>query len=853
MDVHRGKAIQHVIVPIAALVGVAMMVVAGFVGFSAHSQDRIALEQSVASVRDAVERKQRQIGLVAKDYSWWNDSALNLDLSFDPEWARTNIGFYIYDVHGFELSFVVDRHDRTVYGQIDGEPTDVDAFALLSGQLTTLVQAARAAPAGEPRPATGLLPFEDGLVLVGVSAVTPEDPVAVPIPEGPRVVLVYAKKVTAEFLDEIAQPLPLSDLRLLGPLEEPQSAAMLVLSAPRGATLGRLGWLPHQPGREFLRQVVPSLAVAMSIILAFTWVVLRHARQTTRAIEASEVRFRDVADASSDWIWETDATLRLRFLSERFAAVTGKAPHECLGRPLAELLHPAESSERWELHVADLEQRRPFRNVLCLYEDARGHSRTVRVAGKPIFDERGGYVGYRGTATDITAEIEAERRAHHLARHDPLTGLPNRAQLAERLEQAVASVSRRGDMAAVLCLDLDRFKEVNDTLGHPAGDLLLKECALRLAACIRETDTLARIGGDEFAIVQVGLDQPGGAQALCRRILTLLRSPFMLEDQEVVVAASLGVALIPVDGSIPNKLLQHADIALFRAKEEGRNTFRFFEPEMDARLQQRKALERDLRRALARDELEVYYQPQVALDHDALSGVEALVRWNHPERGLVPPGEFIGLAEETGLIVPLGEWVLRTACTQAAAWQGIKLSVNLSPAQFKQPNLVEVVQGALSTSGLEPERLDLEITESILLQNTEAAMETLIRIKELGVHIAMDDFGTGYSSLSYLQRFPIDKIKIDRSFIQTLEKRPDADAIIRAVISLGHSLRMQTCAEGVETERQLSILRAEGCDEVQGYYFGKPMPVAEFELMYGAWRREGHIGPRAQMAGALAS
>jgi diguanylate cyclase (GGDEF)-like protein/PAS domain S-box-containing protein len=851
MDVHRGKAIQHVIIPIAALVGVAMAVVAGFVGYSAYSQDRIALEQSIASVRDAVDRKQRQIGLVAKDYSWWNDSAQNLDLAFDPEWAQTNIGFYIYDVHGFELSFVVDRYDRTIYGQIDGEPSAVDAFALLSGQLSTLIQAARAAPAGEPRPATGLLPFEDGLVLVGVSAVTPEDPAVVAIAEGPRVVLVYAKKVNAEFLDEIAQPLPLSDLRLVGPAEEPQSAAMLVLSAPRGAPLGRLEWRPHQPGREFLRQVVPSLAIAMSIILAFTWVVLRHARQTTRAIEASEVRFRDVADASSDWIWETDAALRLRFLSERFAAVTGKPPAECLGRPLAELLHPAESAERWEHHVADLDERRPFRNVLCLYEDAQGHSRTVRVAGKPIFDGHGGYVGYRGTATDITAEIEAERRAHHLARHDPLTGLPNRAHLAERLEQAVASVSRRGDMAAVLCLDLDRFKEVNDTLGHAAGDGLLKECALRLASCIRETDTLARIGGDEFAIVQVGLDQPGGAQALCRRILTLLRSPFLLEGQEVVVAASLGVALIPVDGSIPNKLLQHADIALFRAKEEGRNTFRFFEPEMDARLQQRKALERDLRRALARGELELFYQPQVALDGDALSGVEALVRWNHPERRLVPPGEFIGLAEETGLIVPLGEWVLRTACTQAAAWQGIRLSVNLSPAQFKQPNLVEVVQSALAASGLEPQRLDLEITESILLQNTEAAMETLIRIKELGVHIAMDDFGTGYSSLSYLQRFPIDKIKIDRSFIQTLEKRPDADAIIRAVISLGHSLRMQTCAEGVETERQLSILRAEGCDEVQGYYFGKPMPVPEFEAMYGTWRREGRVGP--QMAAAPAA
>jgi diguanylate cyclase (GGDEF)-like protein/PAS domain S-box-containing protein len=834
MTTSRGKLLRHVIVPIALLVAVSMGVVVTFVWFSARKQDEVALRQSVETVRDAIRRQLDKIGLAAKDYTWWDEAVRNLDLALDEDWADQNVGLYIHHVHGYELSLVIDRADQTVYEQLDGERRpDLDAFEVLTPELGALVEQTRNSPIEEPAPAVGLLPFGDGLVLVGVSAVTPQEPGSVPLAEGPRMVLVYAKKLTQDLLDGIGEPLPLTDLRLVRSDAAVDTAAFLPLFAPGGDLLGRLVWKPHQPGGAFLREVTPALAIAILVIATFTYAVLRHARETTNAIEASEARFRDVADASSDWIWEIDAALRLTFISERYALVTGRPPEAHLGMPLADLFHAGENAERWQQHLEDLARWQPFRNIVSLCEDAHGIHRTVRLAGKPILEPAGRPVGYRGTATDITAEIEAGRRAQYLALHDPLTDLPNRELLNERLEQAISGAGRRGDMTALLLLDLDRFKDINDTLGHPAGDLLLKQVAARLSACVREVDTVARIGGDEFAIVQVGIKDASEAQLLSRRLLELFQTPLELDGNDCLVTVSIGIALIPTDASIPAKLLQHADIALYRAKEEGRHASRFFEPEMDAKLQRRKAVERDLRLALTRDELELFYQPKISLLNDELAGVEALVRWRHPERGLVPPGEFIGIAEETGLILQLGEWVLRTAARQAVLWPGLQMSVNISPAQFRQADLVQVVRNALREAGLAPHRLELEVTESVLIQHPDAAAKLLGDLKTLGVRMAMDDFGTGYSSLSYLQRFHFDKIKIDRSFIGAIGTEPAAAAIVRAVISLASSLGMLTCAEGVETHEQLDALRREGCSEVQGYLFGKPMPAAEFARRYG--------------------
>jgi diguanylate cyclase (GGDEF)-like protein len=454
--------------------------------------------------------------------------------------------------------------------------------------------------------------------------------------------------------------------------------------------------------------------------------------------------------------------------------------------------------------------------------------RVFAISHQPMAD--GGWVA---THQDITEQRRSEAKIAHMAHHDALTGLPNRVFLRERLEHALAS--RRGtEGVAVLCLDLDHFKEVNDTLGHPIGDALLKSVGERLRNCMRETDTVARVSGDEFVVVQVSSDPPKEATALATRLTELLSAPHTLDGHQVVVGTSIGIAISPNDGSDPDVLLKHADLALYGTKAEGRGTYRFFESEMNTRMQARRSLEADLRKALSNGEFELHYQPLVNLENHQVVGMEALLRWNQPERGKVSPADFIPLSEETGLIVPIGEWVLRQACREAAAWpEHVRVSVNVSAAQFKKRNLVQTIFNALAASSLPASRLELEITESVLIQDGEATLATLCQLRDLGVRIALDDFGTGYSSLSYLRSFPFDKIKIDRCFVKDLtDKDDDSLAIVRAVARLGHSLGMMTTAEGVESKEQMERVRAEGCTEMQGYYFSPPKTAAEISRQF---------------------
>ena len=436
----------------------------------------------------------------------------------------------------------------------------------------------------------------------------------------------------------------------------------------------------------------------------------------------------------------------------------------------------------------------------------------------------------------------AHQELHVLAHQDALTGLPNRVVLREKLEQALAGMRPQGRTVSVSYLDLDHFKDVNDSFGHETGDELLKAVADRLRACIppgegQVRNLISRFGGDEFAILQTGIRRPEESAALASRVVQALQEPFSVNGQEIFIGTSIGIALAQRHMN-SSQILKNADMALYHAKADGRGTFRFFEPEMDAQLQARRVLEVDLRKAIGNGEFELFYQPQINIEANEIGGFEALLRWHHPERGLVPPAEFIPVIEDTGLISPLGDWIIEEACREAASWpRDINVAVNLSPIQFRNRGLVQSVTRALAASGLAPHRLELEITESVLLQDSETTVSTLHQLRRLGVRIAMDDFGTGYSSLSYLRSFPFDKIKIDRSFIRDLTLREDSIAIIRAVSRLGSDLGMSTTAEGVETEDQLAQVRAEGCTEVQGYLFSAPCAASELPKLLGTLKR----------------
>ncbi|WP_375460407.1 EAL domain-containing protein [uncultured Enterovirga sp.] len=455
------------------------------------------------------------------------------------------------------------------------------------------------------------------------------------------------------------------------------------------------------------------------------------------------------------------------------------------------------------------------------YERERPNGKVLEIRTVPLAN--GGAVR---TYTDVTARKEAERLSYHMARHDALTSLPNRTLLRERLVEQFANIGRQGGSFAVLSLDLDRFKNVNDTLGHQAGDALLRQVAGRIASALRSEDVVARLGGDEFAVIQIGGVQPNAASALAHRLVEDIRQPYDLDGQVASVGVSVGIAVAPADGPGADDIFKSADLALYRAKSDGRNTVRFYEAGMDLAIQARQALEFDLRHALARGEFELHYQPLVDAGDHTITGFEALVRWRHPARGLIPPGDFIPLAEDTRLIVPIGAWVLREACREAATWPAdTRVLVNLSAIQIEDPGLTAHVLSALAFSGLDARRLQLEVTETVLMNESESALLPLQALRGGGISIVLDDFGTGYSSLSYLQNFPLDGVKIDRSFVHNHQNATTA-AIFQAVVNLGAALGISVTAEGVETEEQLDFVCRAGCQEIQGFLFSQPVPAA---------------------------
>ena len=565
---------------------------------------------------------------------------------------------------------------------------------------------------------------------------------------------------------------------------------------------------------------------ALLVMLCVAFLLKAQSKQFRR-LATSEATVEAALNNMSQGLVMFNSSNRLVVCNRRYHEMYGLSPdtvrpggtlRELIGhRVVAGSFSAADAEE----YIADIQASVVNRTIFSKITSLRD-GRIISIVNHPTTD--GGWVA---THEDITEQKRAEERILYAAHHDSLTGLPNRKLFCAQLEQALKRV-RRGERLAVLYLDVDHLKRVNDTLGHPAGDKLLKGVADRLRGCVRDIDLVARLSGDEFAIIQSSLDRPSDAAALAKRVREAIHEPFDLDGHEVTVDISVGISIAPNDATDLNELLKTADIALYEAKNSGRGTYCFYQTEMNERMQARSKLERDLQRALTNGEFELFYQPVVSLEDNKIGSFEALLRWRHPERGLVSPTEFIPLAEETGLIVPLGEWVLRAACAEATNWpDDIAVAVNVSAIQVTNKNLINVVVGSIASAGIPANRLILEITESAFLQNTFANLTTLKRLHELGVRFAMDDFGTGYSSLGYLTSFPFSKIKIDRSFIAGLANKKESRAVVRAIADMARNLNMRVIAEGVETAEQREQARTLGCTDIQGYLISVPRPAAE--------------------------
>jgi len=701
------------------------------------------------------------------------------------------------------------------------------------GVLQLLTQARNAAPNAPP--ASGLIELDGSPAAAAAALVEPTGNASAAQPEH-GTVLVWVELLDAQQLLHLGFDYAVADLHVAdGPLSATESS--INLNRADGLPLN-LHWTTPGLGDDSLDALLPVMGLAAGVLVVLISLIARDAIKSAKQLEqqhaalgisearlkASETRFRDIAEAASDWLWETDEHTALVYLSERFEQVTQIPAIQWIGRSLGELVHgEAGDVAKW----LRAQNQQPLR---CRYTDQDGAVRICRLAARPIIKD-GECMGYRGTASDITEEVKVRSEIEHLSLHDPLTGLPNRNQLHTFLARKLT----QSQPLALLSLDLDRFKPVNDTLGHAAGDRVLHDISLRLLECTRDDDLVARLGGDEFIMVVGGTFSQASIEGLSSRIIEQIKKPIIFEDQEIFVGTSIGISLAPQDATEADELLRCADIALYQAKADGRATWRFYAEHMNQRLLERRQLEVDLRHAVSGGQMRVHYQPRYRTDGLHIIGAEALVRWQHPQRGLLAPAQFLPLAEETGLIIPLGQWVLAKACIEATRWPAhMVVSVNLSVVQFRQSNLLNDVQRALKHAQLAPARLELEVAESILLDESAGALKALTELKAAGVKLTLDDFGTGYSSLNYLRNYPFDGLKIDRSFITNMLNSASDRTIVKAIVGLAQALEITVTAEGVETKEQLEWLGEENCQEVQGTHMSKPRSAEEMALLLGS-------------------
>lgn len=798
-------------------------------------------EQSKTLLQKALQNQQTTLKGHARDYAAWGESYTHLHKTLDTDWAwqKQNLGASLFDDFNYEGIFVIGPQGDTRYSVIEGKRANLTLAQWSGNQPLAALNAALAKNPQEPVSLALSINGQPAL-LAAAWITTGDDEDVQPVP-GPPSMLMFIDQLGLQELRELGEEYGIRDLHVQTAASRQADYRQVALPLALHNASVVLEWRSENPGRSLLLVMLP-LMVFISLLTALlaAWLMrsaLNKARlndenhflleQSRQALAASERRFRDVVEATTDWIWETDDQLRFTWLSERFPVITGHRIDAWLGRPITQfieceqialgdwLLQPGQTAHRGLTH--------------CRYFSAQGHQRYCNLVAKPTTTPEGA-LSYRGTATDVTLEVEAQERVQYLSHHDELTGLPNRVRMKEFLEGKLRSMPTREHPLAMISLDLDKFKPVNDLFGHGAGDEVLHQISERLRACLRDVDLVARQGGDEFILIIPDIEQKQDIVHLCERIVREIRRPLYIQDHEIFIGASMGIALAPQDAVNATDLLRYSDIALYKAKSAGRNGWVFYSADMEEQIVQRREMEKSLREALKEEQFRLVYQPRYDMKAGRVVAVEALLRWHHPAHGLLMPDQFIPLAEETGLIIPLSDWVLNTACHDAQnELPGMAVSVNISAVEFQTSGLVARVREALHTSKLDPARLALEVTENATLWNPQSSLEIMNGLKALGVRLLIDDFGTGYSSLSYLRNFPFDGIKLDKSFVAGMPHSENANNIVENIIGLGKAFSLSITAEGVETPEQLEQLKMFQCDESQGYLISRPMPLADLK------------------------
>ncbi|MBA1191020.1 EAL domain-containing protein [Pseudomonas entomophila] len=821
----RNQVIRRLMLAFSGLLVVMLLVMLTSLYRLAGSLDEREAHVSRFHIESTLAQLEKAERSYITGHALWQAAYDHLSRTVNTQWAfdEDNIGATLYSEDGYEGVYVLDDAG-TRYAVVDGQLSG-DGLSQRSTQEATILAAAREA-ALEQEATTGYLLYEGRPALFTAAVIRPPTPAdALP---SPNTVLAFIRVLDDDLLAMLGRSAGLEGVSLA--TRAPHGPAADSLPLPGSGQW--LTWQVAQPGKALLHAVGIPLILATLLIALIVAVLGRYALRVSAsidrgqqrlaaskaALQTSEARFKAIAESASDWIWETDPSLRLIYLSSRFTELTGLETSHWLGRPITDLLDCCTGElDAWLRELGSSGEPGVLR---CGYRDRSGAQRICRISARAILaaDQ---CQGFRGTTTDITDQVAAHAQIQHLSLHDALTNLPNRNKLYRHLEHLAHNEPPE---LAVVMLDLEQFKLINEGIGHPAGDAVLLEVTERLVQATRDGDLIARLDGDEFVIVLVKPGQRPELDRFCTRIIDSVRQPIQFEGRTVQVGVSVGVALSSEQGGTPLELLRYADIALDTAKREGHNTWRYFSSAMSTALLDKRLLQQELRDAILHGQLRLHYQPRFRVDGVTIAAAEALVRWQHPVRGLQAPDAFIPLAEESDLIVLLGNWVMHEACERARAWPlEITVSVNLSPAQFSRSDVVRDVHDVLMATGLPARRLELEITENVMLNDVEGALHTMQALKELGVRLNMDDFGTGYSSLGYLRTYPFDGIKIDKRFTQALGKSDSDRCVVQAIINLGNAMGMTVTAEGVETPEQLALLIEDQCHEVQGYLLSRPI------------------------------